>query len=418
MDTTSALRKAHELFVCTKTVLPFVRPMIAGSWRRCATARVSCDDRRLPPARMGADEVADYRARHPLAPVLPVFDALLRDPADDCGHVFAISDAGGTLLWVRGRTGALDRAERMNFAEGVGWSESSAGTNAPGTALVLRQPVQVFSAEHYNEVAHPWSCSAAPIRDPGSGRIVGVVDITGDESAASPYALALVRAAARAAETELIGRGRKTRPGVRIRALGRDEAVLEVDGHVRTLSPRHSEILVVLALAQGGRSAGRLAVDLSEVDLGMSTVRAEMSRLRAVLGDELLDSRPYALRRPVSADFTVMSTLLAEGSVHDAMAIYDGPLLPSSEAPFVREHRTALEQQLRGAVLASGDAGLLRRWVSAGWGAADVTAWQALATQLPRGSAAHGAAAARARGLVDEPARPRPVAASSQPPRT
>ena len=49
----SALRKAHELFVCTKTVLPFVRPMIAGSWRRCATARVSCDDRRLPQARMG-----------------------------------------------------------------------------------------------------------------------------------------------------------------------------------------------------------------------------------------------------------------------------------------------------------------------------------------------------------------------------
>ncbi len=250
---------------------------------------------------------------------------------------------------------------------------------------------------------HPWSCSAAPIRDPDSDRILGVVDITGGESAASPYALALVRAAAMAVRTELIGSRRPARPGVRIRALGRDDAVLEVDGRVRSLSPRHSEILVVLALAEGGRSAGRLAVELSEVELGRSTVRAEMSRLRAVLGDALLDSRPYALRRSATADFTTVAALLAEGRVHEAMAIYDGPLLPSSEAPFVREYRTALEQQLRGAVLASGDAQLVRRWVSAGWGSADVIAWQALATQLPRGSAAHGAAVARARGLVGEP---------------
>src|SRR5205085_5022120 len=109
---------------------------------------------------------------------------------------------GGTLLWVRGRADALDRAERMNFAEGAGWAESSAGTNAPGTALVVGQPVQIFSAEHYNEVVHPWSCSAAPIRDPDSGRILGVVDITGDEGAASPYTLALVRATAMSAAAE------------------------------------------------------------------------------------------------------------------------------------------------------------------------------------------------------------------------
>lgn len=398
----SDLHKAHELFVCKEIVLPSVRPVVAGSWRRCATARVSCDGGSLPPVRMGADELADYRAQHPLAPAMPVFEALLGDSVGDCGHVFAISDAGGTLLWVRGRTDALGRAERMNFAEGAGWAESSAGTNAPGTALVVGHPVQVFSAEHYNEVVHPWSCSAAPIRDPDSGRILGAVDITGDEGAASPYTLALVRATALTVAAELARLRRAVRPGVRVRALGRDDALLEVDGHVQTLSPRHSEILVILALAQGGRSADRLATELSEVELGRSTVRAEMSRLRAVLGDELLDSRPYALRRPVSADFATVGALLADGRVDDAMALYSGPLLPSSEAPFVKEYRTALEQQLRGAVLASGDVQLLRRWVSAGWGAADATVWHALAAHLPRDSAAYGAAAARARGLFRE----------------
>lgn len=394
VETMPELRKAHELFVCTETVLPVVRPLVADSWRRCALAQASWDDRRLPTALMGSAELADHRAQHPLASVLPVFDAVLGESTSDSGHLFAVGDAAGTLLW-----DALDRAARMNFAEGASWTESSAGTNAPGTALVVGHPVQVLSAEHYNEVAHPWSCSAAPVRDPHTGRILGVVDITGDDTAGSPYALALVRAAARAAEAELAGRRRLPRPGVTIRALGRDEAVLEVGGRVLRLSPRHSEILVVLALARGGRSAGRLAVELSDVELGMSTVRAEMSRLRSVLGDALLASRPYALREPVTADFAVLGALLAEGRVHDAMAVYDGPLLPSSESPFVREHRESLEQQLRGAVLASGDARLMRRWVSAEWGTGDSCVWQALATRLPRGSTAGAAAAARARGL-------------------
>lgn len=91
----------------------------------------------------------------------------------------------------------------MNFVEGAVWSEARAGTNAPGTALIVGRPVQVFAAEHYNEVVHPWSCAAAPIRAPGTGRILGVVDITGGEGVASRHALALVRATALAAEAEL-----------------------------------------------------------------------------------------------------------------------------------------------------------------------------------------------------------------------
>ncbi|WP_439657572.1 GAF domain-containing protein [Lentzea sp. HUAS TT2] len=400
MDTRSELRKAHELFVCAETVLPFVRPVVASSWRRCALARAGSDDRRLPATWMGAAELADYRMRHPLGSVLPVFDALLGGSIDDGGHLFAVSDANGVLLRVRGRTAALDRAGRMNFAEGANWSESSAGTNAPGTALAVGHPVRVFSAEHYNEVVHPWSCSAALVRDPHTGRVLGAVDVTGDETAASPYALALVRAAAAAAEAELLGRRARPRPGAAIRALGRDEALLEVDGRVRRLSRRHSEILVVLVLARAGRTAGRLAVELSDAELGTSTVRAEMSRLRAVLGDRLLGSRPYELREEVSADFGDLGALLAEGRVHDAMALYDGPLLPSSDAPLVREHRESLEQQLRGAVLAGGDVRLLRRWVDTGWGSTDGVVWQALSRHLPKGSAAGAAAAARARGLL------------------
>ncbi|MFF9777953.1 GAF domain-containing protein [Streptomyces sp. NPDC013978] len=84
-----------------------------------------------------------------------------------------------------------------------GGPRGQAGTNAPGTALELGHPVQIVNGEHYNSAAHAWSCAAAPVRDPATGPLLGVVDLTGGSTIATPRALAAVRAAALAAEAEL-----------------------------------------------------------------------------------------------------------------------------------------------------------------------------------------------------------------------
>ncbi|WP_420706053.1 GAF domain-containing protein, partial [Streptomyces sp. Mg1] len=73
------------------------------------------------------------------------------------------------------------------------------GTNAPGTAVALGQPVQVFGAEHFSRRVHPWTCAAAPFRDPRTGGVLGAADITGGDGLAHPYSLAFVQAVARAA---------------------------------------------------------------------------------------------------------------------------------------------------------------------------------------------------------------------------
>jgi hypothetical protein len=121
-----------------------------------------------------------------------------------------------------------------------------------------------------------------------------------------------------------------------------------------------------LALRTGDdprRAGRRLRRALDEFVLSRTTapfVRAEMSRLRALVGPGLLGSLPYRLRRLVRPDFLVVRDLLAEGRLREAVAAYPGPLLPASEAPTVVEYRRMLEQQLRGALLASGDPVLLR----------------------------------------------------------
>jgi transcriptional regulator of acetoin/glycerol metabolism len=66
-----------------------------------------------------------------------------------------------------------------HIVPGAAWHEYSSGTNAVGTALALGRPLHIHSEEHFCEVAKPWSCTAAVIRDPLDRHIVGAVDITG-----------------------------------------------------------------------------------------------------------------------------------------------------------------------------------------------------------------------------------------------
>ncbi|MDX6699927.1 MAG: hypothetical protein QOF26_153, partial [Baekduia sp.] len=79
----------------------------------------------------------------------------------------------------------------------------AAGTNGIGTALAARHAVQVFAAEHFNEGLHPWTCAAAPVHDPDTGRLLGIVAVAGLLSTVHPHSFACIVATARAVESEL-----------------------------------------------------------------------------------------------------------------------------------------------------------------------------------------------------------------------
>ena len=79
------------------------------------------------------------------------------------------------------------------------------------------------------------------------------------------------------------------------------------------LSRRHSEVVVALALAGGGVTGGRLAVELSDAEIPLVSLRVEMSMLRSLLGPEVVGSRPYQLRAPIRADFLDVRDLTRRG---------------------------------------------------------------------------------------------------------
>ncbi|BBB00841.1 putative regulatory protein [Actinacidiphila reveromycinica] len=383
------------------------RAVISESWTR--TLRLGVDpDAGTAHRILSADEIEQRRHSTPLAEVLPSLRDGLVSVADATWHIMVVTDAEGRVLWRDGSPAVRRSADRVGFSEGASWAEGTVGTNAIGTALVTRTPLQVHSAEHFVRTLHNWTCAAAPLHDPRDGRLLGVVDVSGPATSLHPATLALVSAVARVAEGELRTRhweaverlrsvgapllsrisgqalvvdrngwtaavtgmagtdrvalpsrvragqvwlpalglceldplpgGWLIRVGERERPAAANRVVLDLCGAQggevtvhgqaghwsQRLSPRHAELLFVLALHPGGRTATQLAADLFGDPSRAVTVRAEMSRLRRTLGG-VLAHRPYRFADGVGVE------VLRPGRAAD--------LLPHSLAPAVLAER-------------------------------------------------------------------------------
>lgn len=360
------IARAHEELIAGNDDrrLADVRPLVQESWRRSLASLVGPEG--LPPLDLPSGELDAYRRAHPLAGVMDmVRSLLLPGTAEESGVVVAVGDAAGRLLWVEGDRHIRALTGDMGFVAGANWAEDAVGTSAPGTALTLDRSVQIRGAEHFNRLVQPWSCTAAPVHDPETHRLLGVIDVTGGPEAVTPQAHLLVDATARAIESELLVarlRAQQAPPPRRptparalLRILGRDRALLEVGGASVELSARHAEILLLLAVHREGLSAEAL----SEAVYGhaaVETLRPEMVRLRRVLAPVaprlVPTSRPYRLPVGLETDAQHVLSLLDRGAHRVALAAYAGSVLPDSEAPGVVEVRESVRSTLREALIA------------------------------------------------------------------
>ncbi|MEZ0490765.1 GAF domain-containing protein [Kineococcus sp. TBRC 1896] len=404
---------AQSASAAAGTPLPGARDLVSSSWWRAR--RTGLDpDRVAPPVLTDPSDLRARREAHPLAAVLPTARRLLLAEPLGVPVLMAVSDADGTLLWVEGDPGLRRSAERMAFTEGARWSEDVAGTNAPGTALALGRPVRVRRGEHYATAVSGWSCSAAPVRDPSTGQVLGVLDLTGGDDLGRERALEFVRAAVGAVEAELrvVALRHRLAPGARtataalapaaprLTVLGPVPA-LAAGGHARPLSWRHSEVLLLLALAPGpGLSAAQLAAELDERDLAPVSVRAEVHRLRAVLRERTrggldLSPAPYRLLGDLRCDALDVRAALREGRLREAVGGWTGDLLPGSDAPGVRDLREELLLELRTAVLEGDDDLALLEFSRTGAGRRDVVVARDLVARLGPGDPGRAEAVAR-----------------------
>ncbi|WP_045875430.1 hypothetical protein [Pseudofrankia sp. DC12] len=375
----------------TRAPRPAVRRTVVDSWARSRSFGVD-PEHNCPPLRLAGERLGAARAAHPLAAVLPLVRDLLVARVGADGLIVAVSDADGTLLWVEGDHTVRGRAEDMGFTAGAGWDEAHAGTNAPGLALAIDGVARVAAAEHWVRTVRPWSCSASPVHDPADHRVIGAVDVTGDGRAAVPAVLALISATVAAAERELLirrltdtGTHQSAPAGTRLEVVGPEAPALVVAGRRVPVTPRHAELLLLLAEHPEGLTADELAAAVDERPLDPVTIRAELSRLRRVVGPGLVESRPYRLVGPLDTDVAELRRLLSAGDHAAVVDRWAGQLLPRSVAPGIAVLRDRLRAEVRVGLLRRRDAALLLRWADGPAGEDDLDVWEACRRLLPPG---------------------------------
>jgi transcriptional regulator of acetoin/glycerol metabolism len=187
-----ALRDAWETYVSHRKVVTGVRASVLESWKRSQSFGIQPGQKQ---ARYGqtVDEVLEWRKESEFfLTAIPVLEHVYRQ-IEATKHILTLTEAHGRIMYLNGNNRVLDKAEGMRFTLGADWSESSAGTNAIGTSLHLKQPIQIFAYEHFAEGAHDWVCSAAPVFDERSHKLLGIVDLTAPNQYAQPHTLGMAK---------------------------------------------------------------------------------------------------------------------------------------------------------------------------------------------------------------------------------
>lgn len=178
------------------------RPQIVESWVRCYEASVNPYD---DTAHSKLDDFAMHAVlldKQEFIRIAKPFMMNLYKFVEGSGFVVVLTDERGYIVEMFGDEDALNNAMTSNFFLGASWSEK-AGTNAIGTSLMIKEPIQVSGAEHFCRKLHCLTCSAAPILD-HQGELIGILNMSGASYLSHLHTLGMVVAAAEAIRVQLI----------------------------------------------------------------------------------------------------------------------------------------------------------------------------------------------------------------------
>jgi transcriptional regulator of acetoin/glycerol metabolism/DNA-binding CsgD family transcriptional regulator len=175
-----------------------VRDNIWTSWRRSAASGLSPERFAAPYADDSEQDSLLVRAAR------PVLDSLIDDLASTSVGL-VLTDRRGDILdrWVPERSLGT-HFDRVDLAPGFVYAEPAIGTNGIGTAIAERKPTLVLGSEHFADALTALACAAAPIIEPRTGHVLGVVDLTCWAQDASALMLPFARRAAHEIEERLL----------------------------------------------------------------------------------------------------------------------------------------------------------------------------------------------------------------------
>jgi transcriptional regulator of acetoin/glycerol metabolism len=174
----------------SRTGIP--RGVVDDSWQRCMEGRVDPGVVCAPPP---LEEGRLFELRTKNERLVRICEPLIeqtRELLSQTGTILLLTDPDGMILELAGDSRIVEPAGEVRLMPGCSWTEFNCGTNAIGTAIASRQPVQIHGAEHFCAGIKRWTCSATTIHDPLDGRVLGVLDVSGLARTYSQHSLAFI----------------------------------------------------------------------------------------------------------------------------------------------------------------------------------------------------------------------------------
>ncbi|MER7010298.1 helix-turn-helix domain-containing protein [Saccharopolyspora sp. NPDC000359] len=303
-----------------------LRPEIRLAWHR---ARISGLDPGTPLHRVRQAEV-DRQSRL-VAAAAPVLDTVAAQLADT-GFSVLLADSQSRIVERRFEQTRLgDALDEVRAVPGSQYSEDSTGTNSLATTYETRRGVFVTGEEHYLEPLKQFCCYGHPIWHPTTGRLEGVLDVTGHVRDATPLLGPFLQRAAQDIEQRLLEGSRHSEKSMLAAyqsRTARTEAPVVVLGDGLTLAnPAATDLLDpadYVALRSAARTgAGRLVL-ASGTEVLVTGTAIDGARGAALYEFSTVDGQRAPRRRRLSAgrvqdqldDFrTVRGPLLVCGEV-------------------------------------------------------------------------------------------------------
>jgi hypothetical protein len=259
-----------------------------------------------------------------------------------------LTDAEGLVLNRLCGDHALLRAlDSVHLAPGFAYSERETGTNGLGLALADRTPTLVRAEEHYALSLCTYTCAAAPVFDPVTGRLEGSVNLTTWSQSSHELLLALAQSAANNTSALMLARsqGRSPRPTARGEVFRVEASRLEPgSGTLQSLSPAWTEALLSSSAAM---SSGRVVAAVGEIGSGRTTLLAQAERRSRPRERILAASAPPP--QDASAWLSLWTPEL--GKLHTAVIVRDADALPTWVAQRLYELMTRIRELGQGAAV-------------------------------------------------------------------
>jgi DNA-binding CsgD family transcriptional regulator len=176
-----------------------VPEQIADSWLQSAALGLR-PDRFDPPRVQGVELDSPF-----LRAAMPIIDRLGVDLAST--RTSAVLATGDECRIVARRSSGPSeemRLDDLKLSQGYEWALENVGINGLGAAMNRKVPTLIQGIEHFADKLATMATAGAPIRDPRSGRVVGVLALVCPAVASNQLLLPLATRAAREIEHRLL----------------------------------------------------------------------------------------------------------------------------------------------------------------------------------------------------------------------